>query len=127
MNELGSDFGGGADLSASLAEQRGRPALADAIMRRLTTERGGLPDYPDYGFDISSLIGTIIEPSSVAQRVLAQVRAEQEVDRASLDIETSSDNTEITLKLKIVSGQGPWPLTIQVSDLGVTAIIPGQN
>jgi hypothetical protein len=125
MSDLGSDFGGGADLSASLSEQYGRLALADAIVRRLTTERGGLPDYPQYGFDVSSLIGTIIEPSSVAQRVLAQVRAEEEVSRASLDIETSADNSTINLKLQIVSGDGPFPLTISVSDLGVTAIIPG--
>lgn len=121
---LASDFGGGADLDPSLAERTGRRALGEQILRRLTTPRGGLPDYPQYGFDVASLIGRAIEPNAVAQRVLEQVRAEQEVEDASLDLETSASGDTITLNIKVVDGDGPFDLTISVDDLDVTAIIP---
>ena len=121
---LGTDFAGGLDLDPALSTQSDRRALADAIVRRLTTPRGGLPDHPQYGFDVSSLIGRTLERNRIAQRVLAQVRAEEEVQEAALNLTQSPDGTIITLELRVVDGAGPFPLAVSVSDLEVSAIIP---
>ena len=121
---LGSDFAGGADLDPALSEQTGRRALGDAIVRRLTTPRGGYPDFPSYGFDVATVIGRSLEPNVIAQRVLEQVRAEEEVEQAAMDVTVSADGTTVQLDIRVVDGAGPFELTISVDDLGVTAIIP---
>lgn len=125
MADLGTDFAGSDDLDPALTMQTDRRALADAIIRRLTTARGGLPDYPQYGFDVSSLIGSVVTPNAVAQRVLEQVRAEEEVEEASCDVTQSTDGTTLTITIKVVSSVGPFDLTIDVNDLEFSAIIPG--
>ncbi len=122
--DLGTDFAGGNDLDPSMSLQSGRRALGDAIVRRLTTPRGGLPDSPQYGFDVTSLIGRNIEPNLVAQRVLEQVRAEEEVEEAALDIEQSDDGSTLTLRIKVEDGEGAFELTVPVDELDATAIIP---
>lgn len=127
MSDLGTDFAGGADLDPSLSLQSGERALGDAILRRLTTPRGGLPDYPEYGFDVSSLIGRTLTPNAIAQRVLEQVRAEEEVEDASLDISTSDDGTAVTLKIKVLSAEGPFELTLAIDEVGEVAIIPEEG
>lgn len=124
---LGTDFAGWSDVDPSLGYQSDSRALADAILRRLTTPRGGLPDFPGYGFDVSSLIGRALEPNSISQRVLEQVRAEEEVLDAALDIETSADGTGIILSLRVVSSDGPFTLTVPIEDLDASAIIPGDE
>lgn len=121
---LGTDFAGGTDLDPAMREQSGERALADAIVRRLTTPRGGLPDFPQYGFDVTTLIGRSLPSNQIAQLVLEQVRLEEEVLEASLDLVTSDDGSTITMNLKIESGDGPFDLTVSVSALEVTAIIP---
>lgn len=124
---LGSDFAGGTELDAALSLQSGQRALGDAIIRRLTTPRGGIPDFPAYGFDVGSLIGRTLTPNAIAQLVLEQVRAEEEVEEAALDVEQSDDGSTITLSIRVVAADGPFDLTLSIDDLGVTAIIPGEE
>jgi phage baseplate assembly protein W len=119
---LGTDFSGGKDLDPALREVGGQRALADALIRRLTTGLGNLQDYPDYGFDISNLIGTSLTDDQIKQSVLAQMYGEEEVELAVVTVQR--DGPAVTLIIRIVSGDGPFDLTLNINDVGVSAIIP---
>jgi phage baseplate assembly protein W len=101
----------------------GRTALAQAIIRRLTTQTGSLPDFQNYGFDLSQLIGTTYSKSQIRHAVASQVLLEEEVDDCTVDAEVT--DTTVKLSIAILDGEGPFDLTISVDDLTVEYIIGG--
>lgn len=120
---LGTDFKGGYDLDPNLAESSGTTALAECIIRRLTTERGTLEDYPNYGEDLTQYIGRLgVSPSAVESAVTSQCYQEEEVDGASVVVEFIGST--MVVKISIVAGEEPFELTLNVDELQVTAIIP---
>jgi len=120
--DLGSDFGGGRDLDPSLRSASELRSLADCIVRRLTTDKGALQDYPNYGFNLENAIGRTLSESAIRQGILGQVFAEEEVEDASLDL-TLTDGTLMAV-IEGTAGDAPFKLTISVDSLGVEAIIP---
>jgi len=120
---LGSDFAGVLSVDYALSTATGRRALANQILRRLTTPRGGLIGAPKYGYDLLSVIGSTVPPSAVEQRVLEQVLEEEEVEDASCSV--SFDNGRLTTDIAVVDGDGPFDLTIVASELTVQALIDG--
>jgi len=119
---LGSDFAGGHDLDSALGEANGLRALADSIIRRLTTTMGELEDHPAYGFSLTSLIGTTLVESFVRQQIIAQIFEEEEVEDATIVI-TALDGS-LNIQIVVFAPDGEFPLTINVSELGVETIIP---
>lgn len=94
-----------------------------AIARRLSTPLGGLADWPGYGFDLRSVIGTSISDELIRQRVREQVLAEEEVEQAVVKV-ASRDDGLMQIQIAIEDADGPFDLTVNISDLEVTAIIP---
>jgi phage baseplate assembly protein W len=123
MAELGSDIAGVFDVDATLSVATGRRALAQAILRRLTTPRGGLIDSPAYGYDVTALIGSAVPPSIVEQRVLEQVVAEQEVKDARCTVTFTRDT--LTVDIQVEEGDGPFSLTLTASELTIQAFLDG--
>ena len=126
-SDLGTDFGGVNDLDAAWGSVDGRRALAESIARRLITPRGALPDFPDYGFDLVSCIGSAMTDSRIRQRVSEQVFLEEEIQNASVSIVRTNPygNTALDITVSIdATGVPPFDLTLNVSALGVEAIIP---
>ncbi len=124
-DDLGSDFSCGLDLDPALRIASNERALADAITRRLNTPLGAFEDYPHYGYDISQLIGRVVVPSQIQQGVLAQCRAEEEVAEARVTV--TQDDRLVSLLISLQTSFGPFEFTVEVSDLGVAAIIPTGN
>lgn len=117
------DFSCDLDLDPSLGLVRGRNALAQAVIRRLTTQTGSLPDFPNYGLDLTQLIGTSFSAAQISQAVSAQVLQEEEVEDLTVDVQLT--DTTVTLSLAIEDGDGPFDLTISVDDLNVEYVIGG--
>lgn len=122
MADLGSDIAGALDLDPGLRVVSGRRALADAIVRRLTNQRGVFPDWPDYGFDLQSVVGTTLNLSQVRQLILEQCLLEEEVESATATLEQRGETLVATISVS--DGAGPFDLTISVSDVSTEAIIP---
>lgn len=120
---LGTDFSGGDDLDSALREApSARHALSDAIVRRLQNDPGAIPEFPSYGFNIASIIGSAMSDSMIRQRVLAQCMAEEEVEDAAVNVARSGE--EISIAISITDGDGPFDFTVNVSSLGVEAFFP---
>lgn len=119
---LGSDFSGGYDLDPAMREVTGQRALAEAVVRRLTTTTGALQDHPDYGFNLSNLIGTSLTTDRIKQGILGQIFLEEEIESATVSVVKNGETLEIDIVL--FSGDGPFNFTLSVDDVGVNAIIP---
>ena len=66
MTDLGTDFDLGTDLSPTLGLVSGRRCLAQAILRRLTTQRGKLERHPTYGIDLPSYLSDTLSPAALS-------------------------------------------------------------
>ena len=120
---LGTDFSGGLDLDPGFRQApSARHALSDAIVRRLISVPGCIFEEPTYGFDVSSIIGSSLTDSVIRQRILAQCLAEEEVQDATVSISRTGETVAISIELE--DGDGPFDLTLDVSDLEVSAVFP---
>ena len=122
FEDLGTDIGGGYDLDPAWRIVRGSRALADCIVRRLTTDAGAIPDHPAYGFNVENLIGTTFSESRIRQRVSAQVYAEEEVQDAVITVAKVGD--VVVINIIVSAGEAPFPLTLNISQVGVDVVIP---
>jgi hypothetical protein len=115
---LGTDISMGVDLDPGMSEVGGRRALADAIVRRLSTPTGGLPEFPAYGLDLTSYIGRAYSPEQLEADVLDQVFQEEEVEDASVQLEYI--NGTISIVIAIDDALGPFDLTISIDEVDVS-------
>lgn len=120
---LGSDIGGVRSIDRTLSVVTGRQALAEAILRRLTTPLGGLIGAPSYGYDVATTIGSTVPVSVVEQRVLEQVLYEEEVEDARCSVVV--DGGSLTVAVSVVDADGPFELTLTADELTVSAFIDG--
>ena len=119
------DISAGLDLDPSMRSVSGLRALADAIVRRLTTTAGALRDYPGYGFNLIDLIGSSKTKAEIKNGVEVQVNLEEEVEEARVVVSFSGvQSISIHVAISIVTSDGPFDLTISVDDLGVDVIFP---
>lgn len=116
-DELGSDFAGVLDVTPTLAVATGPRALADAILRRLTTPRGGHFEDPLYGYDLRAQIGAATPVSVIQQRVLEQVLAEEEVADARVSVTRSNGTLRVVIDVIVASG--PFRLTVIPNELTI--------
>lgn len=84
---MATDFGRDLWCRTTLITTRyatGMDLLVNALARRITTPRGKLYFHPNYGFDVSQLIGLEITPTSVIG-IKAELESEIEADPRVFD------------------------------------------
>jgi phage baseplate assembly protein W len=109
------------DLSVDFLNVSGRTALAQALFRRWTTDRGTLIDDPNYGTNLSDYINDDLGPGDVA-KIRAAAESEALKDERVLDITSIGELTQegvLNLTFTIVDAAGPFTLTVAVSDVTV--------
>lgn len=120
MADLGSDIAGVTDLDPALSIVTGRRALAEAIMRRLTSRKGSLPDDEDYGYDLRLLIGSAVTREQVEQGVRSQVFADERVEDAEVTVTFIGETIQVDLR--ITDGDGPFSLVLGVDAVSVETL-----
>lgn len=116
--DFGVDLAGVLDVGSTLVVTSGRRALAEAIVRRLTTPRGSLFYDFDYGFDLRQFLSAPApQPGFLEMQVRTEVEKEERVE--SVEVETSFNSETLTVRLTVTDGGGPFKLTIAVSALTV--------
>jgi len=124
---LASDIGGVTSIDYALSTVSGRQALAEAILRRLTTRRGGLFYAPSYGYAIVEIIGSSVSASEIEQRVVEQCLLEEEVEDATCTATfTDAGGTRsVAIDIKATDAKGPFDLTLNASELTISALLEG--
>jgi hypothetical protein len=90
----GTDLSCITDLTEDLAEVDANSvqAIAEALIRRLTTPRGGLPDDPDYGYDLRGMLNRGVTLAEL-RTVTGQARSECRKDDRVRDVDVSASFT----------------------------------
>ncbi len=109
------------DLSGDFRTVSGRQALAEALVRRWTTPRGGLIGDPNYGTDLTEYINDDYGPGDLA-KIIARAEAEALQDER---VESISSRAEISdagvlrIEFTITEASGPFSLTVSVDNVTV--------
>ncbi len=120
MANFGTDLSCTDDLSPTLATVSGRMVLAHACLRRITMTRGSAIDAPNDGLNVADWLNDSTTPADVKAKQ-STVDAELLKDERVVSSETVARFTGgvITLTILIVDADGPFTLTIAVSELTV--------
>jgi len=98
--------------------------IGEALLRRLQTPRGGLPDDPDYGYDLRGIWNRGI-PVSELEQISGQVRNEVRQDDRVYDATVSAQlegQSRLLVMLRIVPADqtlGTFSLTLAVTSAQV--------
>lgn len=114
------------DITADLREvdPESPRAIVQACIRRLTCPRGGLPDDPDYGFDVRAFANhgvTQAEIRDLAGRVRMELRKDDRVVDAVVSV-TTAIGQPLYLEVMISPADpdfGTFTFTANVDDTGV--------
>jgi hypothetical protein len=126
----GTDLDCSTDLSTDmrLVDPSGRKAIAQAIIRRLSTPRGGLPMSPEYGLDIRGMLNSGLlarDLAGIAGRVRLEIVQDDRIDTVDVQGAYSHESSTLDLTMWITPvdrSLGAFSLVVAVSgDGGVFA------
>lgn len=123
MTNYGSDISTYPDLDEACAPLTGRRVVAEAILRRLSTPRGGLAFYPDDGIDLRGYLSDGVDGDSIFA-LKAEIEAECEKDErvvaaeATLAYSPSTESLTAEVVLELFDGE-VFALTLAVTSLTV--------
>lgn len=112
------------DLTGGMAS--GRQALAEALARITITARGTNIVDRDYGYDLLDLLNGRVRAetlSEAAAELTTQFRRDDRVQDAQVRVEFFGG--VLIVAATITDGSGPFPLTLSVSEAGVTLLKAG--
>lgn len=100
-------------------------ALAQAIVRRLDTPRGSLPDDKNYGIDVRSYVNrgvTAAEIQQLAGQISNELRKDDRIDTLTVTVRPSSTGTTLRIELAVRpvdSRIGGFTLTLSASSAAI--------
>ena len=119
--DLGSDFSFLNDLDPNLSVISGRTCLAQALVRRLSTKRGGLWYDENYGTDLREFLNSSAGVNVIAQAAENECRKDERVADVEALVEYLADSQTIQVKLRIWddTDSDSFVLTLAVGSLTV--------
>jgi hypothetical protein len=127
----GRDVACAVDLTPSMDEVSGDRLLADAIVRRLTTRRGSLPDARapflrnlTYGLDVTSYLNrgvTSQEIRALATKVRSEVTKDDRIATVSVTVTPSPNGDRLDIDLRVTprDARDAFRLVLAVTSAGV--------
>lgn len=130
----GTDISCREDLAEDLHEVEGFELLGEAIVRRLDTPRGSLPDDPSYGISLSEYLNrgtTATGLREIASKIRGELRKDDRVaDVAVPPPETSLDGSRMRVSITVTpvdARVGPFDMTLAVTSAGVVLEAMGRK
>lgn len=123
-------FGYGRDMSCATdldpgTDVEGMTVLAQAILRRLDTPRGGLVDDPDYGYDLKQALNkgsTAAEINALGMRIRNEITKDDRVSLVTVTV-TPRDQRGSALSVRIrvtpKNATEPFSMTLAVTSAAV--------
>lgn len=128
MPDYGDDVWCDGDLRPDMPEISGRLLLAQDLRNRLESAPGSLSWDPlgiDYGYDLRALINTKQRDlKGITGRISSECEKDDRVDAATCTAEWTSDSS-IRIDITVDDGDGPFPFTLNVTDLTVELLLQG--
>lgn len=119
--DFGSDLSCTMDLDPRCVVVTGRRLLAEAIVRRWITPRGGLLDDPNYGTDVTAYVNDDVTPRDIAtlKSVMAQeAEKDERVNSCDIDVQIPPQGTgAYTITALVHDNDGPFQLVVDIDTL----------
>jgi len=119
--DYGQDFTCIEDVDARLSVTSGPLLVAQAVVRRLETPRGGLWYSPNYGTDLRQFINGHATVFRVARAIEQEALKDERVESAKAVV-TITNNRRIDATLTLELADGPFRLVVAVDELTVELI-----
>lgn len=120
MTDFGDDIGGVLDVDDNLSVVGGPTALAQAALRRLSTNRGSLFYDSEYGYSLSARVNDTVDERAIFETT-AGVRAELERDErvltADVTVTRSGESLDVVAVLDTLDG--PFRLVLRATEVTV--------
>lgn len=110
--------GAALDLDPYFGLVSGREALAQAVARRLTAERGSLFYDPNYGTDIRLSLNAAMSEAGIFRlrtAIEAEAMKDERVERARAEVEIEDSGQRIAVRLYLTDSAGPFQLVLAVT------------
>lgn len=122
----GSDISCAYDVDAGMAELDGFDTLvlAQALLRRLDTPRGSLPDDPGYGISLRDMLNkgtTTSEIASLAGRIRNELGKDDRVESVAATVTPSTglDSLAVVVLVVPVDSGEPFSMTLAVTSSAI--------
>lgn len=119
---FGTDISCVDDIDPMFGLVSGETTLAQAILRRLSTPRGGLLDDPDFGYDVRALLCDEVTSTSLiaAKAAIAnEVEKDERVRMCSADLAFDHRTSKLRIRLAVTTSRGPFRLTLSADRVTV--------
>lgn len=120
---LGDDFGGSVDIDPSFSVVTGRRALAEAVARGWLDLAGSIFYAPDRGVGVSAFLSAAVNTNGLAHRLEEDALKDERVQDCSVTVTLVAEQLKITGAL--TDAQGPFTLTVLVSQLSTQVLLQG--
>jgi hypothetical protein len=107
--------------------------IGQRIARRLMTPRGALGligDDADFGWDVRQLFNGKISPTFIAtaeSQIAAECVKDEQVGGADVDLNFTQSNSVMAIDINLTTAEGPFSLTLTVSQLTASLIFGGAS
>jgi len=120
--DFGQDISVFQELDATFAMVGGSRILAEALLRRITTPPGTLDFWPDYGFDVLSLLRESVDQATLfyaRQGVINSIEQDERVVSCDCAVQYIQASSALVFSIAVEAGTGPFQLVVGVSDVAV--------
>lgn len=110
------------DLDPMFSLVEGNTTLAQAILRRLSTPRGGLLDDASYGYDVRSLLCNESTPARLAAAKMAiqtEVEKDERILSCDADLDFNFGLETLAIRLSVTTRSGPFRLVLSADKVNV--------
>lgn len=122
MVDFGTDISSTPDLDPTFTLICGNRVVGEAITRRLTTPRGTLAFYPDYGIDIRLWLNESMDAATLAecaQAVETECKKDERINSIKSEVSFIYATGRLQISLAVTTSDGPFRLVLEVSKLSV--------
>jgi phage baseplate assembly protein W len=125
---VGFNAAGQLDIDATCRETSGIQVLAQSLVMRQLTPLGSVIGAPNECIDLRTMISksmTLVQIQQVASTVKGQLLRDPRVQLVTVTSSFSLASSVLTLQENVLSGLGPFTLTLAVSALTAAALLNG--
>ncbi len=111
------------DLSPHMPTVSGRVALAQRLARRLSTPRGKIPFWPNFGTDMAEFLGSKVPTWRIANAARLECEKDEQVEEVTVTAEILSGGRSIKLLVAVTTVEGDtFKFTMTLSEAAATLI-----
>ena len=119
---FGVDVGAVTDTSPDWRLVAGLANLGQALVRRLSTPRGGLHYDPDYGLDLREFVESDAELATLAAQIETELEKDERVQAASATVVAIPEAGRLIITVVGTTAVGPFRLVVEATAVTVALL-----